>query len=103
VIDAFARRKVPLTMDVELPSIEAIKKFVAGGNGVALLPMMAVEAEIARAELVHVPVPELRFERQLRIIFGRNAALSHAARAFLKTAEGFADHQGGRFLYRPER
>jgi len=35
-------------MDVELPTIEAIKKFVASGNGVALLPRMCVEAEVAR-------------------------------------------------------
>jgi DNA-binding transcriptional LysR family regulator len=103
VLETFARRKVPLNMEVELPSIEAIKKFVSAGNGVALLPMIAVEAEVARGELVHVPVKELRFERKLRIVFGRNAALSHAARAFLKIAEAFAEKQGGRFLYRGER
>ena len=103
VIETFTRRKVPLHMDVELPSIEAIKKFVTGGNGVALLPMIAVEAEIARGELIHVPVPELRFERKLRLVFGRNAVLSHAARAFLATAEAFAENQRGRFLYHAER
>jgi DNA-binding transcriptional LysR family regulator len=103
VLETFARRKVPLNMEVELPSIEAIKKFVAAGNGVALLPMIAVEAEVARGELVHIPVKELRFERKLRIVFGRNAAMSHAARAFLKIAESFAEKQGGRFLYRSER
>jgi len=103
VLETFARRKVPLNMDVELPSIEAIKKFVAAGNGVALLPMIAVQAEVDRGDLVHVPVPELRFSRQLRLVYGRNAALSHAARAFLKTAEAYAGHESGRFLYKPER
>jgi DNA-binding transcriptional LysR family regulator len=103
VIETFARRKVPLHMDVELPSIEAIKKFVASGNGVALLPMIAVESEVARGDLVHVPVPELRFERKLRVVFGRSAALSHAARAFLAIAQEFAERSQGRFMYRPER
>ena len=103
VLETFARRKVSLNMEVELPSIEAIKKFVSAGNGVALLPMIAVAAEVARGELIHVPVKELRFERKLRIVFGRKAALSHAARAFLKIAESFAEQQGGRFLYRAER
>jgi DNA-binding transcriptional LysR family regulator len=103
VLQAFARRKVPLHMDVELPSIEAIKRFVAAGNGVALLPLITVEKEIARGDLVHVPVPELRFERKLRLVFRRRAVLSHAARAFLAIAEAFARRPSGRFLYQAER
>lgn len=103
VLETFARKKVPLHMDVELPSIEAIKKFVAAGNGVALLPLITVETEIARGDLVHVPAPELRFERKLRVIFRKNAALSHAARAFLAVADSFARHHGGRFAYHPDR
>ncbi len=103
VLQAFAKRKVPLHMDVELPSIEAIKKFVAAGNGVALLPLVTVEKEIARGDLAHVPAPELRFERKLRLVFRRDAVLSHAARAFLAIAEAFARQPAGRFLYQPER
>ncbi|HSB75358.1 MAG TPA: LysR family transcriptional regulator, partial [Terriglobales bacterium] len=38
VLQAFARHKTPLRMDVEMPTIESIKKFVAMGNGVALVP-----------------------------------------------------------------
>ncbi len=40
VIQAFARHKTPLQMGVELPSLEAIKRFVALGNGVALVPQL---------------------------------------------------------------
>ena len=90
-------------MPVELPSIEAIKKFVAGGNGVALIPAICVEAEVARGDLVRVPVSELGFERKLRLVYRKNASLSHAARAFLKVAETFAAQQGGRYLFQPER
>ena len=102
VIDTFKRRRVPLHMDVELPSIEAIKKFVACQNGVALLPGICVQAEVDRGELVALEVPELRFERKLRIVYRSAASLSHAARAFLQVAESFARNKGGRYLYKPE-
>lgn len=102
VLETFAKRKVPLNMDVELPSLEAIKKFVTAGNGVALLPLIAVEEEIQRGDLIRIDVPELRFERKLRIIFRKNVALSHAARAFLAIVENFGRKQGGRFIYKSE-
>jgi hypothetical protein len=38
VIETFKRHKTPLRMGVELPSLEAIKRFVEMGNGVALVP-----------------------------------------------------------------
>src|SRR6185437_10749537 len=38
VIALFEQHKTPLHMNVELPSLEAIKRFVAMGNGVALVP-----------------------------------------------------------------
>ena len=103
VLEAFAKRKVPLNMDVELPTIEAIKRFVAAGNGVALLPLITVEDEIARGALVHINVPELRFERKLRIVHRKEVSLSHAARAFLAIAEAFARNRGERFAFHAER
>ncbi len=102
VIDTFKRKRVPLHMDVELPSIEAIKKFVIRRNGVALLPGICIRAEVERGELVALEVPELRFERKLRIVYRNEASLSHAARAFLQVAQSFADKKGGRYLYKPE-
>jgi len=59
VLQAFARHKTPLHMDVELPTIESIKKFVAMGNGVALVPGLCVEDELARGELKRVSVRDL--------------------------------------------
>jgi DNA-binding transcriptional LysR family regulator len=103
VLDTFRKKRVPLHMDVELPTIEAIKKFVAMENGVALLPGICVENEVRHGELVAVPVPELSFERKLRIVYRREQALSHAARAFLQVAEAFAGKTGGRYVYQVER
>jgi DNA-binding transcriptional LysR family regulator len=102
VLDTFRHRKVPLNMDVELPSIEAIKKFVANGNGVALLPGICVKAEVARGDLVRVTVPELRFERKIRLLYRRNSSMSHAARAFLTVAESYSREHKGAYIYQPE-
>jgi len=103
VIQAFERHKTPLHMGVELPTLQAIKRFVAMGNGVAFLPEIGVEDEIARGELVRIPVQELRVDRQLRLIYRKSAALSHAGRAFLKIAESVADTQGGRYRFERAR
>jgi DNA-binding transcriptional LysR family regulator len=100
VIDTFKKKKVPLHMDVELPSIEAIRRFVAQRNGVALLPGICVQSEVERGELVALKVRELHFERKLRLVFRRNGTLSHAARAFLKVAQTFAERMGDPYLYR---
>lgn len=102
VLQAFRRHKTPLHMEVELPTIEAIKKFVALGNGVALVPRICVEAEIARGELVRIPVRDLRLERKLRIVYRKGKSLSHAARAFLRVAQSMAG-EADRYLFQPER
>jgi DNA-binding transcriptional LysR family regulator len=103
VLETFQKRKVPLHMDVELPTIEAIKKFVAMGNGVALIPAICVEAELHRGDLVSLPCKELAFERKLRLVYRKNATLSHAARAFMSIAENYAQREGGRYMFQQER
>src|SRR6266550_8497678 len=99
VIQAFKRHKTPLHMDIELPTLQAIKRFVAMGNGVALLPEISVENELARGELVRIPVRELKLHRKLRVVYRRSANLSHAARAFLKVAQAVAEQRGGRYRF----
>jgi DNA-binding transcriptional LysR family regulator len=101
VIQLFKTHKTPLHMDLELPTLQAIKQFVALGNGVAFVPEISVESELARGELVRIPVKELQLKRKLRLIYRREANLSHAGRAFLKVAEALAHEQKG--LYRFQR
>jgi len=102
VIQAFKQHKTPLHMDIELPTLQAIKRFVAMGNGVALLPAISVENELARGELVRIPVRELRLHRKLRLVYRKSASLSHAARAFLKVAETIALERKGRYRFQRE-
>src|SRR5215467_2850952 len=103
VIEAFRRHKTPLNMDVELPTLQSIKRFVAMGNGVAFLPEISVENELARGDLVRIPVEELKVHRKLRLIYRKPARLSHAGRAFLKVAETVAHRLGGRYRFERER
>jgi DNA-binding transcriptional LysR family regulator len=102
VIQAFKRHKTPLHMDIELPTLQAITRFVAMGNGVALVPEISVENELARGELMRIPVRELRLHRKLRLIYRKSASLSHAARAFLKVAEAIALERRGRYRFQRE-
>ena len=102
VIQLFKSHKTPLHMDLELPTLQAIKQFVAMGNGVALVPEISVETEIARGELVRIPVRELQLKRKLRLIYRKGANLSHAGRAFLKVAEAVAVDRKGHYRFQRE-
>jgi len=103
VIEAFQRYRTPLNMAVELPTIEAIKRFVAMGNGVALVPHLTVARELENGDLVRIPVDELEVKRVLRLVYRREATLSYAARAFLRTVKALAREQGPPFYYQVER
>jgi DNA-binding transcriptional LysR family regulator len=103
VIEAFQRHRTPLNMAIELPTIEAIKRFVAMGNGVALIPHLTVAQELAAGELVRIPVEDLEAKRILRLVYRRQATLSYAARAFLRTVKTIAQEQGPPFYYQAER
>jgi len=103
VIEAFQRYRTPLNMEIELPTIEAIKRFVAMGNGVALVPHLTVARELETGDLVRVKVDELDVRRVLRLAHRRQATLSYAAKAFLQTLKTMAREQGPPFFYHVER
>jgi len=88
VIRAFEEHKVPLNMDVEMPTVETIRKMVQANEGVAFLPRMCVEPEVERRALCEVRVKELKLARQIRLVYPARRALSHAARAFLDLIKG---------------
>lgn len=99
VIEAFERKRTPLRMDVELPSLEAIKRFVERGEGVALVPRLAVEAELGSGSLVAVEVPELNMERSLRLVWRKRATLSHAAQNFVALVQAHATEHGSPYSF----
>jgi DNA-binding transcriptional LysR family regulator len=84
VLREFQSHKVPLRMEVEMPTIETIRKLVQNDVGVAFLPRMCVEQEIEQGLLCEVKVKEMHVERKIRLIYPTRRALSHAAKAFLE-------------------
>jgi DNA-binding transcriptional LysR family regulator len=102
IVATFAQHKTPLNIGVELPSLEAVKRFVAMGNGVAFLPELAAAREIELGELVKVPIAEVKMERQLRLVHRRAGALSHSGVAFLQAVRAFSLERGRPYSYAVE-
>lgn len=87
VIETFDKHKTRLNISVELPSLEAIKKLVERGVGIALVPKLTAKSEIENGQLKALGVNEMKLERKLNIVYRRNSELSHAAKAFLEIAK----------------
>jgi DNA-binding transcriptional LysR family regulator len=84
VLREFQSHKVPLRMDVEMPTIETIRKLVQDNVGVAFVPRMCVEQEIEQGAVCEVRVREIHVERKIRLFWPTRRVLSHAAKAFLE-------------------
>lgn len=86
VVQSFERHRTALNIVMELPTLEAIKRLVEDGLGVALMPRSAARAETARGQIVALAVREMRLERPIYLVHRKGARLSHAAEAFLACA-----------------
>jgi DNA-binding transcriptional LysR family regulator len=84
VLRAYERRRAPINIQISLPSLDAIKRAVEMGIGVALLPRRCAIMEIARGHLLAVKVSELAASRQVRLVYRRSGERSRAAEAFLQ-------------------
>jgi len=87
VVREFQRHKVPLNMDVEMPTVETIRRLVQSNQGVAFMPRMCVGQELEQGTLRAVKVNELNVERKIRLVYPARRALSHAAKAFLEVIQ----------------
>jgi DNA-binding transcriptional LysR family regulator len=87
VFESFDKHNTKLNISIELPSLEAIKRLVEKGVGVALVPKLTAQAEIDNGQLKALSVKEMKLERKLNIVYRRKSVLSHAAQMFLKVAK----------------
>lgn len=83
-IDAFLRShgvavKVVLTFD----NVEAVKRAVEAGSGIAILPEPTLQQERQAGTLVAVPFAAVSFVRPLGLVYRRGRKLSAAAQAFV--------------------
>ncbi len=73
---------------MELDNMEATKKMVEGGLGIAILPKVAVEREVRRGELRQVRVAGMTMpEREIALIYRRDRPLGQAGAAFVRLLE----------------
>jgi DNA-binding transcriptional LysR family regulator len=84
VVQMFARHRVRLRMDVELPTIESIKLFVEMKKGVAIVPRMCVEREVANGDLHEVRIRQMRVTRKLFLVYRRDRPLTAAGQAMIE-------------------
>jgi DNA-binding transcriptional LysR family regulator len=84
VIQLFERYRTPLRRDIEMPTIESIKRFVQMGMGVAIVPRMCVRWEVERKLLAEVRIRQMKMPRSLYLVSRRGARLSHAAAGLMR-------------------
>jgi len=83
VLREFQRHQVALNMDIEMPTVETIRKLVQTTIGVAFLPRMCVEPEIRSGSLIAIKVKEIDVERKIHLLRPSQRGLSYAATAFM--------------------
>jgi DNA-binding transcriptional LysR family regulator len=93
VIQLFEKYRTALRRDVEMPTIESIKRFVQMGMGVAIVPRMCVRWEVERKLLAEVRIRQLKMPRSLYLVSRRGARLSHAAVGLMRLL-----HSGGQTI-----
>ena len=88
VVQMFARHRVPLRMGIEMPTIESIKLFVEMKQGVAIIPRMCVEREVASGTLSALRLRQMRIVRKLYLVYRRDRPLTAAAQGLVEVLRG---------------
>lgn len=84
VVQTFARYRVPLHMELELPTIESIKRCVEMKRGVAIVPRMCVEREVARGNLCALEIRQMHVVRKLYLVYRQDRPLKAAAQELVE-------------------
>lgn len=71
---------------MSLSGIEAIKRCVAGGLGITLLPRVSVEEELSRGGLVDLSWDGPEFDINTQIVYHRDKYISPALSALIGLA-----------------
>ena len=104
----FRRAGLVPNVVLELETIEAAKRMVARGLGVAFLPHIAVARELRRGTLVAIEIADAEpLSRSLDVIHSRHRPLGPEALAFLRALRSAVSEvgrpRGRRFRRRPRR
>jgi len=82
--DLFRRAEVIPNVAMELDSLEATKRMVEEGLGIALVPSVTAERELAQGKLVRVEIADVRpIQRPISLIYKKNRKRSRVVQAFV--------------------
>ena len=81
--DAFQRRGISYELAVETDSAEAIKQYVAGGEGISILPHIALSPSDA-ADLDMLPLSNLMPDDLVGVVTLRGRPMSRMAQSFIE-------------------
>ncbi len=88
VDDALRKAGALVSPAMELDNMEATKKMVEEGLGIAMLPKAAVERELRQGDLCQVQVEGMDMpRREVALIYRRGRPLSRAAQVFIQLLE----------------
>ena len=87
IMKHFGKLAEKVNISFELASIETIKKFVAIGMGVSIVPRSYALNESQQGTLCLMPIKNLRIVRKLGLIYRKDHYLSRASKAFLQVME----------------
>ncbi|GAB2566316.1 LysR family transcriptional regulator [Gracilibacillus alcaliphilus] len=92
MIEDYLKLKEPASMSkIELPSVEAIKKCVLCGLGLAMLPYFTVVDDIHRGELEEVELPKMNKDLSIYTVCYKGKWLSNNLQAFFDVLD---EHTG---------
>lgn len=107
ILRLFEEHGTPCKIVAELWSFENIKSFVQAEVGLAIVPKITVEDEIAEGKLAHIPVAELNMPRRTLMIYREQGYLSDSAQELIKIVRGFTwdskNRAGADRFIRPRR
>jgi DNA-binding transcriptional LysR family regulator len=84
----FRQAGVVPTVAMELDSMEATKRMVEEGLGIALLPRVCLERELASGELAEVAISDMPpLSRRIALIYRRGRKRARTVHAFLEVLE----------------
>jgi len=89
VLKNTGRRLAQFNVVCEMGSSEAVKEAVMVGLGVSILSIHAVKREIAKGDLVCIPMQDFSIRRNFYLIYKRQLHLSYPQRLFLEFVKDY--------------
>ncbi|HEY1685369.1 MAG TPA: LysR family transcriptional regulator [Tepidisphaeraceae bacterium] len=90
---ALARKSVQRTVAMTLGNLEAIKRAVQAGIGVAIVSRLSITQELAAGTLIELPLTDLQIRRPLHRLELRGKVRSPAAEALVSMLSEDAPHR----------